>query len=136
MTQAASSKGLNYAIWTAQFVLGAMFLMAGIMKVTSSIEDLHLKMSWTLAMPDLVVRFIGTSELLGALGLLLPSLLRIRPSLTPLAALGLALVQILAAVFHISRGEFNFIGINAFMAAVAIFIWWGRAKKVPIMAKQ
>jgi len=52
-----------------------------------------------------LVRFIGVSELAGALGLILPAATRIRPGLTPLAALGLSTIMALAMLFHLVRGE-------------------------------
>ena len=129
-----NSKTLHIALWVAQVVLGAMFLMAGFMKSTQPIEELSKSMPWTADMPSLT-RFIGVSEALGALGLLLPSLLRIKPGLTPLAAYGLALVMLLAAIFHITRAEYSAIGINVVLMSIALFIAWGRSKKAVIHPK-
>jgi hypothetical protein len=85
--------------------------------------------------PEAFVRFIGLSELLGGLGLILPAALRIKPVLTPWAAVGLAVVMVLASGFHVSRGESSVIGMNFILAAVAVFIAWGRFKKAPIYPK-
>lgn len=82
-----------------------------------------------------MVRFIGISELLGGIGLLFPSILRIKPILTPLAALGLFIVMVLALAYHIYKGENNLLGINLILGAIALFIGWGRYKKVPIQPK-
>src|SRR5450432_741887 len=84
-----STKGLNISIWVVQVLLILTFGMAGFGKLTSSIADLHAKMPWTLWTPDALVRFIGVSELAAALGMLLPSVTRIMPKLTALAAAGL-----------------------------------------------
>lgn len=135
MTVEKTSKGLNIGLWVAQVVLAAMFLMAGANKLFQSIEELSKMLPWAAEMPLALVRFIGLSEVLGGLGLLLPSILRIKPSLTPLAALGLATVMLLATVFHISRGEISMIGMNIVIMAIAVFIAWGRTKKAPIRAK-
>ena len=78
------------------------------------------------------MRFIGAAELAGALGLLLPSLTRIQPRLTVLAALGLIVVMVLASAFHLSRGEGAMLPMNLALAAVAAFIAWGRSKAAPI----
>jgi uncharacterized membrane protein len=86
-------------------------------------------------MPEAMVRFIGISEILGGLGLLLPSALRIMPRLTPVAAGGLALVMVLATAFHVSRGEASVIPMNLVLMALAFFIVWGRSKKAPIHAQ-
>ncbi|PSR56159.1 hypothetical protein AHMF7605_22960 [Adhaeribacter arboris] len=127
-----SSKGLHIVLWILQVALAGMFIMAGFMKLTTPVEQLGTQMAWVKDVSAGLVRFIGASELLGGLGLVLPSLLRIKPWLTPLAAIGLALIMFLAAIFHISRGETGALGINFILAALAIFIAWGRSKKAPI----
>src|SRR4051812_8536858 len=81
--------GLSIALWVAQVLLFAGFTMAGVLKSFTPLDQLALKMTWVAALPAWVVRFIGVSELAGGLGMLLPSLSRIKPGLTPLAGLGL-----------------------------------------------
>lgn len=130
-----SSKAMHLSLWVAQVLLAAMFLMAGFMKVSTPIEKLATMLPWATTVPVELVRFIGLSELFGGLGLLLPSLLRIKPTLTVWAALGLATIMLLAIPFHISRGETTVIGMNAVLMLIAIFIAWGRWKKAPIPAK-
>ena len=78
------------------------------------------------------VRLIGALELLGALGLILPGLLGIAPALTPLAAVGLALIQVGAALTHIRRGEYPMIVINLALFAMAIFVAYGRFVVEPL----
>jgi uncharacterized membrane protein YphA (DoxX/SURF4 family) len=129
-------KGLNIALWIVQVLLAAMFLMAGIMKSTMPMGQLYVSMAWTKDVAAGLVRFIGVCELLGAFGLLLPSLFRVKPILTPIAALALILVMILAMMFHISRGEANIIGMHIAIILLALFVAWGRFKKVPIRAKK
>jgi putative oxidoreductase len=73
-----------------------------------------------------LLRFIGVAELAGGLGLILPAATRIRPMLTPLAALGLATIMTLAFVFHIQRGEWDALPVNAVLGALAAFVAWGR----------
>src|SRR5688572_4600183 len=102
MTSAAApiatrrSPALNISLWVAQVILAAMFAMAGVMKLTQPIETLALTVPWSADVPLALVRFIGASELAAAIGLLLPSLTRIKPWLTPLAAAGLATIMLLA----------------------------------------
>ena len=67
---------------------------------------------WLSAVPQDLAIFIGVAEFLGGVGLILPAMTGVKPKLTPLAAIGLTLVMILAAVFHIVRGEYNFVPIN------------------------
>jgi len=129
-----SNKGMNISLWIAQVILAAMFLMSGFMKLTQSIEQLSQMLPWAKDLP-LLTRFIGFAEVLGALGLLLPSLLRIKPNLTVGAAIGLALVMVSAIAFHIMRGEFSHIGFPVVLLIVAVFVAWGRSRKAVIQAK-
>ena len=135
MTNQKSNKAINIALWIAQGLLAVMFIMAGLMKSTQPIEALTEALPWVANTPLALVKFIGISELLGGLGLLIPSIFRWKSNLTILAALGLALVMILASGFHASRGEFSAIGMNAILLVIALFIAWGRRKKAPILSK-
>ena len=126
------NKALHVALWVSQILLAVMFGMAGVMKTTKPIADLAQMMPWTTALPPGVVRFIGASELLGAIGLVIPALTRIKPILTPLAASGLTLIMLLATVFHLTRGETQALPVNLTLAALAAFVAWGRFKKAPI----
>lgn len=128
----ASSKGWNITLWILQILLAGMFGMAGFMKLTMPIAQLSVNIPWAAVVPPALVRIIGLSEFAGALGLILPSLTRIRPQLTVLAAAGLVLVMILAMIFHLVRGEVNVIGINVLLGAPAALIAWGRSRKAPI----
>ena len=128
-------KTLNIAFWVAQALLASMFLMTGIMKSTQPIEELGKSMPWVNDFSVAMVRFIGVSELLGSIGLLLPALLRIKPILTPLAALGLFTIMVFAFIYHITKGEYQVLGFNWILGAIALFIAWGRYKKVPIQPK-
>lgn len=135
MTNQKNNKAINIILWIAQGLLAVMFIMAGIMKTTQPVEALAESLPWVTSTPVELVRFIGISELLGGLGLLIPSIFRFKPFLTVWAALGLALIMVLAAVFHASRGEFPNIGMNVILIGIAIFIAWGRSKKAPILPK-
>src|SRR3989442_13083294 len=80
---------MNTALWIAQGLLAAIFLFAGGMKLILSIEE----MTKQIPLPGLFLRFIAVCEVLGAIGVILPWLLGIRPALTPLAAAGLAIIM-------------------------------------------
>lgn len=129
------SKAMNIILWVAQLILGAMFLMAGIMKSSKPIEELAGQLPWVTQVPLALVRFIGVSELLAGIGLILPSLLRIQPKLTAWAAVGLVTVMIFAMIFHATKGEYNAVVFNLVLGAMAAFIAWGRFKKAPISAR-
>ena len=128
----ARRTGLHVTLWVVQVLLAAMFVMSGLMKLTQSIDALAASLPWVTTVPELLVRFIGAAEFAGALGLILPSLTRIQPRLTALAALGLVVVMVLAAGFHASRGEFAALPMNLIIGLVALFVAWGRGKAAPI----
>ena len=90
---------MNIALWIVQGLLAALFLFAGGMKLITPIEE----MTKQIAMPGWFLRFIGVAEVLGAIGLILPWLLKIRPGLTPLAAAGLAVIMIGAVVVTVDH---------------------------------
>ncbi|MNT38241.1 hypothetical protein D3C72_1744270 [compost metagenome] len=127
----APSKGWTIGLWTVQVLVALMFGMAGFMKSTQPIEALAANMPWVASMPALV-RFIGIAELLGAIGMILPAATRILPLLTPAAGGGLATIMVLAAIFHLTRGEFSGIVANVVLGLLAAFVAWGRLKKAPI----
>lgn len=123
----AESRGLNIALWIAQVLLAAAFLMSGGIKFVMSADQLA-----QAHMSPLLVRFIGLCEVAGALGVLLPAATRVRPMLTPLAALGLLVIMVLAFALHLSRGEMNHLPPPLVLGALAAFVAWGRFRKLPI----
>lgn len=129
---AKPSKALHLSLWGAQILLALAFASAGAMKATLPIAELAAKMGWPAAMPPALVRFIGTSELLGALGVVLPAATRIKPGLTSLAGAGLATIMALAALFHASRGEVGMLPTNVVLGGLGALVAWGRWKKVPV----
>lgn len=96
---------MNVALWVAAGVLALTFLAAGLMKATQPKEKLAPNMPWVEDYSANAVRFIGVTEILGAVGLILPAAVKIASWLTPLAASGLAVAMFLAAVVHVRRGE-------------------------------
>jgi putative oxidoreductase len=128
-----SGPWLHRGLWVVQVLLALAFGMAGVMKVSLPVADLAAKgLAWTTAVPEGLVRFIGASELAGAIGLLVPAATRIRPGLTALAGLGLVLVMVLASAFHVSRGELQALPINLVLGGLAAFVAWGRGSRAPI----
>lgn len=123
---------MNVGLWIVQGLLAVAFAMAGVMKGFTPLDQLAVQMPWINEVPGFLPRFIGFSELAGAIGLILPAATRIKPVLTPLAGLGLVIVMILGAGFHLSRGEFAAVPINVVLGGLAGFVWWGRSKKARI----
>ena len=128
----APSRGLHVALWIVQVLLGLAFVMAGFTKTFQPLDALAAQMPWTVVVGGTMTRFIGVSELLGGIGLILPAATRIRPGLTALAGAGLATVMLLAAIFHASRGEAMALPVNLVLGGLAAFVAWGRFKKAPI----
>jgi putative oxidoreductase len=131
-TGTPAPKGLVIALWVAQIMLAGIFLMAGVMKLMMSYEDFVESQPWAEATPAMLLKFIGVAEILGAIGVTVPALTRIKPILTPVAAMGLMLVMILAAGLHVTRAEWTALPFNIVPGALAAFVAWGRLKKAPI----
>src|SRR5688500_12610816 len=108
-----------------------MCLTVGYMKTFTPIDELSKTAPIAAELPALIW-FIGISELAAGLGVLVPAALAIRPQLTVWAAAGLALVMVLALLFHLMRGEYSAIGTNIVLAALAGIVAWGRLYKAPI----
>ena len=117
---------MNIILWVVQVLLAGMFGMAGIMKTFQTAKAKE-QMPWAKNRSDTFVRFVGVVELLGALGLFLPLMTGILPWLTPLAAAGLAAIQLLAIFTeHLPKKEYNVIPINILLLALSIFVVAGR----------
>ncbi len=134
-TTARTPRALHITLWILQALLASAFLATGLMKLALPVAQLAGQMPWVNDVPAFLVRFIGLAEVAGALGLILPALTRIRPNLTPLAAVGLILVMVFASAFHLSRGEGMMVPANLLLAAFAGVIAWGRTRKAPIQAR-
>ena len=117
---------MNIALWIVQGLLAAMYLMAGTMKTFQTAKAKE-QFPWAKNRSDGYVRFVGVSELLGALGLILPMVTGILPWLTPIAAIGLSLIQLLAIFTeHLPKKEFNIIPMNVVFLGLSIFVVFGR----------
>jgi hypothetical protein len=118
---------MNYALWIVQGLLALLFLFAGGMKLVLPLE----KLAGPIPLPGLFLRFIGVAEVLGALGLILPGLLRIRPGLTPLAAAGLVIIMIGATGLGLAVGDVATTLIPLAVGLFAAFVAYGRWRLVP-----
>ncbi len=98
-------------------------------------EVLAANMPWVNDFSVSSVRFIGAMEIIGGLGLLLPSLLRIKPVLTPLEGSGLAIIMLFAIIYHIGKGEFAALPVNIIMGGLSLFVAWARYNKVPVTVR-
>ena len=116
---------MNTSLWIAQAILGAMMITIGIVKTFQPIEKLS-KLSWTTHSSEGFVRFVGISEILIGAGLVLPQLTGILPLLTPLAALSLCMIMVLAIAEHVKHKESHEIGKNVTIILLAAFVAVGR----------
>ena len=124
---------MNVALWTIAGLLAAAFLGAGLMKVSRPKDKLAASgLKWTEDFPAGTVKLIGTLEILGAIGLILPGLVRTATVLVPLAAVGIGLVMVGAAVTHWRRGERQTIVANVGLLLLAAFVAWGRFGPYPL----
>jgi len=133
--QTKPSKTWNILVWIAQAVVAIFFLMAGASHLMMPLEKLAVTAPWTKDVSEPLVRFIGFAEFIGGIGLLLPSLLRIKPQLSFWAAIGLMTIMLSAIIFHISRGEGAMIGIHITLILLTGFTAWGRKKKAIILPR-
>ena len=123
---------MHIALWIVQALLALVFIGTGFMKASAPIEELAAQMAWVQYFPDFMVRFIGIAEVAGGLGLILPSLLRIKPKLTPLAASGLVAIMLGALGTHVLLGEWTMVPPAFLLIALPAFVAWGRLTKAPI----
>jgi hypothetical protein len=121
---------MNSVLWMVQGLLAALFLFAGGTKLVLSLETLN-SMSNQTPLPGLFLRFIGVAEVLGAIGLILPGLLRIRTALTPLAAAGLAIIMIGATAITLAGGDVAPALIPLVVGLLAAFVAYGRWRLAP-----
>src|SRR5271169_5038022 len=102
---------MNSALWIVAIVLAASFTGSGLMKLAVPKDKLvKAGQGWAQDFSPNTIRLIGLVEVLGAAGLILPAVTHIAPILVPLAAIGLALVMVGAAVVHARRNEAMNIG--------------------------
>lgn len=131
-TPPTPSRGLHVALWIVQALLALTLAGGAAWKFATPIPELASKMPWIGEVSPAFLYMTATFDLLGGLGVLLPSLTRVAPKVTVLAALGCAALMVCALVFHVSRGEAANTPFNVFVLALALFVAWGRWEKVPI----
>ena len=115
---------MNIALWTAQGLLAFVYLVAGGLKVVRPREQLVAtgRLDWMKDSSDAAVKALGAVEILGALGMILPDATGIAPILTPIAAVGLVVVQIGALRVHLTRHERQPLPVNVILLLLAAFV--------------
>ena len=122
---------MTVALWIVQGLLALLFLFAGVMKFIMTVEE----MTKEIPLPGAFLRFIGVAEILGAIGLILPGLLRVKPGLTPLAAAGLTIIMIGATVITLTTGAVATALFNLVVGILAVFVAYGRWRLAPLEAR-
>ena len=119
---------MNVTLWIIQALLAALFAFAGGMKLVLPAEQLT---GGPVALSVAFLRFIGIAEVLGALGLILPGLLRIGTALTPVAAAGLVVIMIGATAVTLMSGMPMIALVSAAVGVLAAFVTYGRWRLRP-----
>ena len=127
-TSAKSGKGINVVLWVIQTLLALLFLFSGGVKLAMPIEP----MAKQAGLPGTFLRFIAVMEVLGAIGLILPGILRIRTALTPLAAAGLVIIMIGATVIMFRVNGAVQALTPAVVGVLAAFVAYGRWGLAPL----
>ena len=128
---APARRGLHITLWVVQWLLGISLVVAGVFKLALPFDEAVQTFPWAEDVP-LLFTVTSVFDVLGGLGVLLPSLTRILPRVSVLAAFGVVLLMLSAVVFYISRGEASEIVPNLVLAALAAVIAWGRGWAAPI----
>jgi hypothetical protein len=121
-------KYMTYALWACQGLLAVLFLFAGGTKLVLPIEA----MQEPIALPGPFLRFLGVAEVLGAIGLILPGLLRIRTGLAPLAAAGLVIIMIGATLLTLATVGVGAALIPLVAGLLSAFVAYGRWRLAPL----
>jgi len=118
---------MNTILWIIQGLLAVTFFYSGIMKSTRSEQWLITHgQTGVVGLPAISIKLIGVTELLGVAGLILPWALNIARVLTPLSALGFALIMILAAPIHYRLNEPKNVRVNIILFLLSAFVCYGR----------
>lgn len=122
---------MNILLWILQIVLGVLFIVSGVIHFTLP-AGLPAPMAWMYDLSPTLHLITGVLEILGGLGLILPGLFHRQTRLVPLAALGLALLMIGAAIWHIPRAEIQNSAMTLVLALLTGFVAYGRLRLKPL----
>ena len=122
---------MNILLWILQIIFGAYFILVGVMHfvLPPGLPDM---LGWMYDLSPTLHWISGTAEILGGLGLILPAVTRIQTRLVVWAALGLAVVMVMASIYHILRGEIPNLVMTLINLAVMAFIAYGRTRLAPL----
>jgi hypothetical protein len=121
---------MNIVLWIVQVLLAAAFLAHGLLLLSPPPE---VAVQMNAFLPRWFQVFLGTAEVLAAIGLILPGLTRVMPFLVAWAAVGIMVVMISATILHTTRGEYSSAATTLALLVLATFVAWqrGRARPIP-----
>jgi hypothetical protein len=117
-----------YVLWVLQVLLAALFVFAGVAKLVMPLEEMQ---KGPVVLPGALLRFVGFAEVLGAFGLILPGVFRVRQGLTPLAASGLVIIMIGATVINLESVGVGFAVFTLVVGLLAAFVAYSRWRLLP-----
>ena len=124
---------MSILLWIIQCLLALLFVFSGAMKFVMSVQEMNSQ--GPVMLPGIFLHFIGVCEILGGVGLILPSALRIEPGLTPLAAAGLAIITAGATVITLMGPMKGMAAIPFVTCMLCIFVAYGRWRVRPIIPR-
>jgi uncharacterized membrane protein YphA (DoxX/SURF4 family) len=124
---------MNILLWIIQVLLALLFMFAGVTKFVMPVEEMNRQAP--VVLPGILLHFIGLCEILGGLGLILPGLFRIKTGLTPLAAVGLAIITLGATVITLKGGAIAPALFPLVTCLLSVLIAYGRWRVAPLTAK-
>ena len=122
-----SGRKLNVLLWVLQALLAMLFMFSGVMKFVMPVEE----MTKQIALPGWFLHFIGASEILGAIALILPGILRLRTGLTALAAAALVIIMIGATAVNLKTGQRGAALITVVVGLLLAFVAYNRRRMAP-----
>jgi hypothetical protein len=122
----------TFWLWTVQVLLAALFLFSGGFKAFAPMSMMQMP----VAFPEWFIRFLGVAEITGAFGLILPTLLRIKPRLTPIAASCLIVIMIGATVISLIAGGIPMAAMPFILGILAGFVAYGRLRLAPVLTSK
>ena len=123
---------MNIGLWIVQALVALAFIAAGAIKSSQPVDRLKKNMGWVEDVNPGFVKMVGILEILGGLGVILPAVTHILPWLTPVAAIGLAIIMVGAVVVHLRRNEASHIAAPLILLLLSLFVVYGRFVLVPL----
>lgn len=123
---------MKATVWIVSGLLALAFLFIGLTKVITPAAELE---AMSAGVPVVLLKIAGTAEVIGALGLILPALTRVRPDLTPLAATGLVLTMFAAAITNVIVAQYTMIPLTVVLGGLAGFVAWARFGEYSIRSR-